>query len=63
MKKKQIIKENLEVSISEMDLVIQQLRSCFNPRAGTQIIGDEMVKISAKIDRASKCKKRYCTNY
>ena len=47
------IKENLEVSISEMDLVIQQLRSCFNPRAGTQIIGNEMVKISAKIDRAA----------
>jgi hypothetical protein len=51
------IKENLEVSISEMDLVIQQLRSCFNPRAGTQIIGDEMVKISAKIDRAANIRK------
>ncbi|MDC0044393.1 hypothetical protein OAI96_00530 [Pelagibacteraceae bacterium] len=51
------IKENLEVSISEMDLVIQQLRSCFNPRAGTQIIGDEMVKISAKIDRAANVRK------
>ena len=50
-------KENLEVSISEMDLVIQQLRSCFNPRAGTQIIGDEMVKISAKIDRAANVRK------
>ena len=51
------IKENLEVSISEMDLVIQQLRSCFNPRDGTQIIGDEMVKISAKIDRAANVRK------
>ena len=51
------IKENLEVSISEMDLVIQQLRNCFNPRAGTQIIGDEMVKISAKIDRAANVRK------
>ena len=51
------IKENVEVSISEMDLVIQQLRSCFNPRAGTQIIGDEMVKISAKIDRAANVRK------
>ena len=51
------IKESLEVSISEMDLVIQQLRSCFNPRAGTQIIGDEMVKISAKIDRAANVRK------
>ncbi len=49
--------ENLEVSISEMDLVIQQLRSCFNPRAGTQIVGDEMVKISAKIDRAANVRK------
>ena len=51
------IEENLEVSISEMDLVIQQLRSCFNPRAGTQIVGNEMVKISAKIDRAANVRK------
>ena len=51
------INENLEVSISEMDLVIQQLRSCFNPRAGTQIVGNEMVKISAKIDRAANVRK------
>ena len=51
------IKENLEVSISEMDLVIQQLRSCFNPRAGTQIVGNEMVKISAKIDREANVRK------
>ncbi|MDC1053814.1 hypothetical protein OAQ39_00775 [Alphaproteobacteria bacterium] len=51
------IKENLEVSISEMDLVIQQLRSCFNPRAGTQIVGNEMVKISAKIDRVANVRK------
>ena len=49
--------DNLEVSISEMDLVIQQLRSCFNPRAGTQIVGDEMVKISAKIDKAAYVRK------
>ena len=48
---------NIEVSISEMDLVLQQLRSCFNPRAGTQIVGDEMVKISAKIDREAKVRK------
>ncbi|MDC0058245.1 hypothetical protein OAJ21_03495, partial [Pelagibacteraceae bacterium] len=48
---------NLEVSISEMDLVLQQLRSCFNPRAGTQIVGDEMVKISAKIDRQAYVRK------
>ena len=51
------ILENIEVSISELDLVIQQLRSCFNPRAGTQIVGDEMVKISAKIDRAANVRK------
>ena len=49
--------KNLEVSISEMDLVLQQLRSCFNPRAGTQIVGDEMVKISAKIDREANVRK------
>ncbi len=48
---------NTEVSISEMDLVLQQLRSCFNPRAGTQIVGDEMVKISAKIDREANVRK------
>ena len=52
-----IVEANLEVSISEMDLVLQQLRSCFNPRAGTQIIGDEMVKISAKIDRQAYVRK------
>ena len=51
------IMPNLEVSISEMDLVIQQLRSCFNPRAGTQIVGNEMVRISAKIDRKAYVKK------
>ena len=51
------IKPNLEVSISEMDLVIQQLRSCFNPRAGTQIVGNEMVKISAQIDRKAYVRK------
>ncbi len=53
----QKIDNNPEVSISEMDLVIQQLRGCFNPRAGTQIIGDEMVKIRAKIDRAANVRK------
>ena len=56
-KEELVIKENSEVSISEMDLVIQQLRSCFNPRAGTQIVGDEMVKISAKVDRAANVRK------
>ena len=44
-------KTNNEISISERDLVLQQLRSCFNPRAGTEFDGDEMIKISAKIDR------------
>tara|TARA_B100001029_G_C15050349_1_gene450240 strand:- start:262 stop:1332 length:1071 start_codon:yes stop_codon:yes gene_type:complete len=48
---------NMVVSISEMDLVIQQLRGCFNPRAGTQIVGDEMVKIRAKIDRQAYVRK------
>ncbi len=51
------LEANLEVSISEMDLVLQQLRSCFNPRAGTQIVGDEMVKIKAKIDRNANIRK------
>ena len=48
---------NLDVSISEMDLVIQQLRSCFSPRAGAQIVGDEMVKIIAKIDKQANVRK------
>ena len=51
------VRPNLEVSISEMDLVIQQLRSCFNPRAGTQIVGNEMVKIRAEIDRNAYVRK------
>ncbi len=51
------LEANIEISISEMDLVIQQLRSCFNPRAGTQIVGNEMVKISAEIDRNANVKK------
>ena len=51
------LNENKELSISEMDLVIQQLRSCFNPRAGTQIVGNEMVKIRAKIDRGANVRK------
>lgn len=42
---------NIEISISEIDLVIQQLRRCFNPRAGTKFKGDEMIKISAKVDK------------
>ena len=45
------IKPNLEVSISEIDLVIQQLQKCFNPRTGAIIAGDEIVKIRAEIDR------------
>ncbi|MBI04640.1 MAG: hypothetical protein CMI96_02360 [Pelagibacteraceae bacterium] len=48
---------NNELSISQLDLVLQQLRGCFNPRAGTKIVGDEMVKISAKIDRNGFVKK------
>lgn len=43
--------ENLEISISEIDLVLQQLRGCFNPRAGTEFQGNEIIKISAKIDK------------
>ena len=50
-------KANLEVSISEMDLVLQQLRGCFNPRAGTQIVGSEMVKISTKMDKQASVRK------
>ena len=40
-----------ELTITEIDLVIQQLRNCFNPRAGAQIDGDEEVQIFTKVDR------------
>ena len=40
-----------ELSITEIDLVIQQLRNCFNPRAGTQMDGNEQVQIFTKVDR------------
>jgi len=43
-----------QLSISEMDLILQQLKSCFNPNAGTIINKDEIVKITAKIDRNAK---------
>ena len=45
------IEPNLELSISETDVVLQQLRGCFNPRAGTEFNGNEVIKIRAKIDR------------
>ena len=53
-KKKEIKKKNNtipELTITEIDLVIQQLRNCFNPRAGAQIDGDEEVQIFTKVDR------------
>ena len=48
--------KNIEISISERDLVLQQLNSCFNPRAGTIIEGDEFLKIRAQIDRQAYVK-------
>lgn len=36
---------------------MQQLRNCFNPRAGTQISGNEMVKIFAKVDKNAYVRK------
>ena len=53
-KKKEIKKKNNtipELTITEIDLVLQQLRNCFNPRAGAQIDGDEEVQIFTKVDR------------
>ena len=47
---------NSELSISEIDLVLQQLRGCFNPQAGTIIEKDEMVVVSAEIGRNAKVK-------
>ena len=48
--------ENFEITISERDLVLQQLNSCFNPRAGTVIEGEEYLKIRAQIDRQAYVK-------
>jgi len=53
---KQIESNNSELSISELDLVLQQLRGCFNPQAGTIIEKDEMVVITAQIDRNARVK-------
>jgi len=53
---KQIESNNSELSISELDLVLQQLRGCFNPQAGTIIKKDEMVVITAQIDRNARVK-------
>ena len=53
--KKKEIKKKIntipELTITEIDLVLQQLRNCFNPRAGAQIDGDEEVQIFTKVDR------------
>jgi len=49
--------QNIKISIAEMDIVIQQLRSCFNARAGTEIKGSEIVKIYAELDRNANIKK------
>ena len=49
--------QNIKISITEMDIVIQQLRSCFNARAGTKIKGSEIVKIYAELDRNANIKK------
>jgi len=49
--------QNIKISIAEMDIVIQQLRSCFNARAGTEIKGSEIVKIYVELDRNANIKK------
>ena len=49
--------QNIKISIAEMDIVRQQLRSCFNARAGTEIKGSEIVKIYAELDRNANIKK------
>ena len=41
--------ENMTLSISEMDLVLQQLRLCWNAPAGAKVTPGMMVKVSAKI--------------
>ena len=48
--------KSIKISISERDLVLQQLNSCFNPRAGTVIQGEEFLKIKAQIDRQAYVK-------
>ena len=34
-----------------MNLLTQQINSCFNPRAGTKIEGNEIVKIFVEVDK------------
>ena len=43
--------ENMVLSISEYDLLKQQLSSCWNAPAGAEIKKDTVVKISAKVNR------------
>jgi len=41
----------LPLTVEEIDIVLQQLKNCFNPRAGIQIVGSETITIFAKVDR------------
>ena len=41
----------LPLTVEEIDIVLQQLRNCFNSRAGIQIVGSETITIFAKVDR------------
>ncbi len=50
------VNESNEISISERDLVLQQLNSCFSPRAGTVIDGEEYLKISVQVDKQAYVK-------
>ncbi len=53
----EIKKKIPQLTLTEIDVVMQQLRNCFNPRAGTQISGNEMVKIFAKVDKNAYVRK------
>ena len=47
----EVVDESAELSISEIDLVLQQLSRCFISPAGAEINKSMFVRISAKIQR------------
>jgi len=41
----------------EIEIVSKQLKDCFNPRAGIQILGNETVTIAVEVDRQANIRK------
>tara|TARA_B100001059_G_C17726873_1_gene523955 strand:- start:65 stop:991 length:927 start_codon:yes stop_codon:yes gene_type:complete len=45
------------LTAQEIDIFSKQLRNCFNPRAGIQILGNETVTIAVEVDRQANIMK------